>query len=148
MATRSAYQTALAQFNQAADVLDLDQGMRRVLSTPKRELIVNFPVRMDDGSIEQFTGYRIHHNVTRGPSKGGIRFAPDVDQDEVRALAMWMTWKAALVNIPYGGAKGGVACDPKQLSDTELERLSRRYATEISILMVENMVVVPFGEHI
>ena len=135
MSELSAYDVALAQFDRAADILDLSEGMRRVLSNPKRELIVNFPVRMDDGSIEQFTGYRIHHNVTRGPSKGGIRFAPDVDHDEVRALAMWMTWKAALVNIPYGGAKGGVACDPKSLSDAELERLSRRYATEISILM-------------
>src|SRR5262249_47204178 len=99
---------------------------------PKRELTVNFPVRMDDGHVEMFTGYRVQHNITRGPAKGGIRFDANVSLDEVRALAMWMTWKCAVVNIPFGGAKGGVIVDPRQLSRGELERLTRRYATEIA----------------
>jgi len=105
------------------------------LRIPKRELHVNFPVRMDDGEIRMFSGYRVHHNTVLGPSKGGIRYAPRVDIDEVRALAMWMTWKCALVNLPYGGAKGGVVCDPYELSTTELERLTRRYASEISLFI-------------
>src|SRR3989440_1278424 len=109
--------------------------MRAILRKPKRELIVNFPVRMDNGDVEMFTGYRVQHNINRGPAKGGIRFSPEVALDEVRALAMWMTWKCAVVGIPFGGAKGGVLCDPHKLSRTELERLSRRYATEISILI-------------
>src|SRR6266699_3889671 len=109
--------------------------MRAILRKPKRELIVNFPVRMDNGDVEMFTGYRVQHNINRGPAKGGIRFSPEVSQDEVRALAMWMTWKCAVVNIPFGGAKGGVICDPHKLSSAELERLARRYATEISILI-------------
>src|SRR6185295_12944554 len=96
---------------------------------------VNFPVKMDDGRIEVFTGFRVQHNITRGPAKGGIRYHPSVALDEVRALAMWMTWKCATVNIPYGGAKGGVILDPKRLSQSELERLTRRYATEVSILI-------------
>ena len=112
---------ALDQFDRTAEILHLDEDMRKVLRVPKRELTVNFPVRMDTGSLEMFSGYRVQHNVNRGPAKGGIRFAPDVDIEEVRALAMWMTWKCALVGIPYGGAKGGVACNPKQLSRTELE---------------------------
>lgn len=127
--------TALAQFNAAADRLGLDAGLRQVLSTCKRELAVNFPVQMDDGSIRVFTGYRIQHNLARGPAKGGVRYHPSVSLDEVRALAMWMTWKAAVVNLPYGGAKGGVIVDPKSLSATELENLTRRYATEISIVI-------------
>ncbi len=110
-------------------------AMRAILRKPKRELIVNFPVRMDDGDVEMFTGYRVQHNINRGPAKGGIRFSPEVSLDEVRALAMWMTWKCAVVGIPFGGAKGGVICDPHKLSRAELERLSRRYATEISILI-------------
>jgi glutamate dehydrogenase (NAD(P)+) len=126
---------AQRQFDIAADALDLNQGMRAVLRVPKRELTVNFPVKLDDGSIEVFTGYRVHHNAARGPTKGGIRYHPDTNLDEVRALAMWMTWKCAVVNIPYGGAKGGVICDPKQLSLAELERLTRRYTTEIAILL-------------
>jgi glutamate dehydrogenase (NAD(P)+) len=126
---------AQQQFDIAADALDLNQGMRAVLRVPKRELTVNFPVKLDDGSIEVFTGYRVHHNAARGPTKGGIRYHPDTNLDEVRALAMWMTWKCAVVNIPYGGAKGGVICDPKQLSLAELERLTRRYTTEIAILL-------------
>jgi glutamate dehydrogenase (NAD(P)+) len=123
------------QFDIAADALDLGSGVRAVLRVPKRELIVNFPVTLDDGSVKVFTGYRVHHNAARGPTKGGIRYHPDTNLDEVRALAMWMTWKCAVVNIPYGGAKGGVICDPKQLSLAELERLTRRYTTEISILL-------------
>ena len=132
------YQMAVAQFDEAADRLGLSQAMRAILRKPKRELIVNFPVRMDDGDVEMFTGYRVQHNINRGPAKGGIRFSPEVSLDEVRALAMWMTWKCAVVGIPFGGAKGGVICDPHKLSRGELERLSRRYATEISILMGPN----------
>jgi len=129
------YDIAVAQFDEAADRLGLSQAMRAILRKPKRELIVNFPVRMDNGDVEMFTGYRVQHNINRGPAKGGIRFSPEVSLDEVRALAMWMTWKCAVVGIPFGGAKGGVICDPHKLSRTELERLTRRYATEISVLM-------------
>jgi glutamate dehydrogenase (NAD(P)+) len=129
------YDMAIAQFDEAADRLGLSQAMRAILRKPKRELIVNFPVRMDNGDVEMFTGYRVQHNINRGPAKGGIRFSPEVSLDEVRALAMWMTWKCAVVGIPFGGAKGGVICDPHKLSRSELERLSRRYATEISILI-------------
>ncbi len=129
------YDIAVAQFDEAADRLGLSQAMRAILRKPKRELIVNFPVRMDNGDVEMYTGYRVQHNINRGPAKGGIRFSPEVSLDEVRALAMWMTWKCAVVGIPFGGAKGGVICDPHKLSRTELERLTRRYATEISVLM-------------
>jgi glutamate dehydrogenase (NAD(P)+) len=126
---------AQAQFDHAADRLDLDDGMRRVLRVPQRELTVNFPVTMDDGHVEVFTGYRVQHNVSRGPAKGGIRYHQDVTLDEVRALAMWMTWKCAVVNIPYGGGKGGVIVDPKRLSRREVEGLTRRFTTEISPLI-------------
>ncbi len=129
------YDIAVAQFDEAAEYLGLSQAQRAILRKPKRELVVNFPVRMDNGDIEMFTGYRVQHNITRGPAKGGIRFSPHVSLDEVRALAMWMTWKCAVTNIPFGGAKGGVICDPLKMSRSELERLSRRYATEISILI-------------
>ncbi len=129
------WEIALAQFHRAADHMGLEDGLRAILSQPKRELIVHFPVKMDDGSIRVFTGYRVHHNTARGPCKGGIRYSPRVTLDEVRALAMWMTWKCAVVKLPFGGAKGGVVCDPKQLSTGELERLTRRYTTEISILI-------------
>ncbi len=132
------YQVAVAQFDEAADRLGLSQSMRAVLRKPKRELIVNFPVRMDNGDVQMFTGYRVQHNITRGPAKGGIRFSPQVSLDEVRALAMWMTWKCAVVSIPFGGAKGGVICEPRKLSRNELERLTRRYATEISMLLGPN----------
>ena len=132
------YAMAVAQFDEAAERLGLSQAMRAILRMPKRELIVNFPVRMDNGDVEMFTGYRVQHNINRGPAKGGIRFSPEVSLDEVRALAMWMTWKCAVVGIPFGGAKGGVICDPHKLSRAELERLSRRYATEISILIGPN----------
>ncbi|HYN64956.1 MAG TPA: Glu/Leu/Phe/Val dehydrogenase dimerization domain-containing protein, partial [Candidatus Limnocylindrales bacterium] len=110
---------AQSQFDHAADQLDLDPGLRKVLRVPKRELTVNFPVTMDDGHVEVFTGYRVQHNLSRGPAKGGIRYHQDVTLDEVRALAMWMTWKCAVVNIPYGGGKGGVIVDPKKLSIKE-----------------------------
>lgn len=126
---------ARAQLEAASERLNLDGGLRRVLATCKRELVTNFPVQMDDGSVRVFTGYRVQHNVARGPAKGGIRYHPAVSLDEVRALAMWMTWKSAVVNLPYGGAKGGVIVDPKALSIKELENLTRRYATEISILI-------------
>ena len=126
---------AQSQFDHAADKLDLDDGMRRVLRVPQRELTVNFPVTMDDGRVEVFTGHRVQHNVSRGPGKGGIRYHQDVTLDEVRALAMWMTWKCAVVNIPYGGAKGGVIVDPKKLSIREVEGLTRRFTTELSPLI-------------
>jgi glutamate dehydrogenase (NAD(P)+) len=126
---------AQRQFDIAADALELAPGMREVLRVPQRELTVNFPVKLDDGSIRVFNGYRVHHNASRGPTKGGIRYHPATSLDEVRALAMWMTWKCAVVNIPYGGAKGGVVCDPKQLSPAELERMTRRYTSEIAILI-------------
>ena len=126
---------AQQQFDNAAAILELDPGLRKVLRVPKRELAVNFPVKMDDGTVEVFTGYRVQHSVVRGPAKGGIRFHPGVTLDEVRALAMWMTWKCALAGLPYGGAKGGVIVDPKRLSKAELERLTRRYASEIIVLI-------------
>lgn len=132
------YEVAVSQFDEAAERLGLSQSMRAILRKPKRELIVNFPVRMDNGDVEMFTGYRVQHNINRGPAKGGIRYGAEVSLDEVRALAMWMTWKCAVVNIPFGGAKGGVLCEPHTLSRTELERLTRRYATEISVLIGPN----------
>ncbi|HEX2922523.1 MAG TPA: Glu/Leu/Phe/Val dehydrogenase [Chloroflexota bacterium] len=135
LAEPTAYEMALQQFNTAADKLNLEPGRREILSVCKRELTVHFPVRMDDGSVRVFTGYRVEHNFSRGPVKGGIRYHPQVDLEEVKALAMWMTWKCAVVGIPYGGAKGGVICDPKSMSLAELERLTRRYTTEISILI-------------
>ena len=122
---------AEARFRIAADKLGLDEGIRKILGNPTRELTVNIPVQLDDGRVEMFTGYRVQHSVARGPGKGGIRYAPDVNLDEVRALASWMTWKCAVVNIPFGGAKGGVICNPALLSDGELERLTRRYTAEI-----------------
>jgi len=130
-----AWEMSLRQFNAAADFLPLKRGIREFLAYPKRELTVNFPVKMDDGSVRIFTGYRVHHSTVLGPTKGGIRYHPDVTLNEVRALAMWMSWKCAVVGLPYGVAKGGVIVDPKQLSRDELEHLTRRYATEISILM-------------
>jgi glutamate dehydrogenase (NAD(P)+) len=129
------YEFALKQFGRAADKLGLDAGIRDVLSRPKRQLIVSIPVRMDDGSIRVFQGYRVQHSIARGPSKGGIRYHPGVTLDEVKALAMWMTWKCAVVSIPFGGAKGGITVDPKQLSAAENERMTRRYTSEISILL-------------
>jgi glutamate dehydrogenase (NAD(P)+) len=119
------------RFDVAADQLGLDPGLRDVLRTPDREMTVAIPVQMDDGRLRIFTGYRVQHNFSRGPCKGGIRFAPDVNLDEVRALAAWMTWKCSVVDVPFGGGKGGVICDPRELSQTELERITRRYTTGI-----------------
>ena len=129
------WKIAQQQFDIAAEVLGLDPNMRRVLRECKRELTVTFPVLMDDRTIQMYTGYRVHRNVDRGPAKGGIRYHPGVTVDEVKALAMWMTWKCAVVGIPYGGAKGGVIVDPKKLSRLELENLTRRFTSEISILI-------------
>jgi glutamate dehydrogenase (NAD(P)+) len=126
---------AQQQFDMVAERLRLDDGMRQILRVPTRELTTAFPVLMDDGSTRVFTGYRVQHNLARGPAKGGIRYSPFVTRNEVRALAMLMTWKCAVVNLPFGGAKGGVCCNTKELSRQELERLTRRYATEISILI-------------
>ncbi len=138
------FQVAVAQFDAAAERLNLTQELRAILRAPKRELTVNFPVRMDDGRVEMFTGYRVQHNINRGPAKGGIRYDANVSLDEVRALAMWMTWKCAVVNIPFGGAKGGVIVDPRTLSRAELERLTRRYATEIAgVIGPESDIPVP-----
>jgi glutamate dehydrogenase (NAD(P)+) len=127
----SAYAVAQAQLDHVADFMDLDENMRIYLRSCQRELIVHFPVQMDNGHVRMFTGYRVHHNTVKGPSKGGIRYHPDVTLDECRALALWMTWKCALMNLPYGGAKGGVVVDPQSLSLRELEKMTRRYATEI-----------------
>ena len=127
----SPYASALEQLNAAADILGLDDGMRETLRRPRREFSVHFPVEMDDGSVRTFSGYRVQHNDARGPYKGGIRYATGVSLDEVRALAMWMTWKCAIVNVPFGGAKGGVLVDPDGLSDCELENLSRRFISEL-----------------
>ncbi|MGP8245448.1 MAG: Glu/Leu/Phe/Val family dehydrogenase [Bryobacteraceae bacterium] len=128
---RNPWLAAAARFDEAAMRLKLDEGMCKVLRTTAKEITVHIPVQLDDGRLEVFTGYRVQHSIARGPGKGGIRFAPDVTLDEVRALASWMTWKCAVVNIPFGGAKGGVICDPNLLSDTELEKLTRRYTAEI-----------------
>ncbi len=125
------FESMMSRFDHAAKLLQLDPDLYRVLRVPNREITVYIPVHMDDGHIEVFTGYRVQHNFARGPAKGGIRYAPDVTIDEVRALAAWMTWKCAVVNIPFGGAKGGVICDPHQMSQTELERMTRRYTAEL-----------------
>ncbi len=119
------------QFDIAAEFLKLDLGLRQVLRTPKRVLEVSVPTKMDNGQLKVFTGYRVQHNIARGPAKGGIRYHPNVTVDEVKALAAWMTWKTATVNIPYGGGKGGVICDPKRMSKSELERMTRRFTSEI-----------------
>ena len=128
---KNPWEAQAARFDYAAKKLNLDQGIWKILRYPTREIIVHIPVAMDDGSIEVFTGYRVQHSQARGPAKGGIRYAPDVSLDEVRALASWMTWKCAVVNIPFGGAKGGVICDPRHMSQGELERMTRRYTAEL-----------------
>jgi glutamate dehydrogenase (NAD(P)+) len=125
------YRIAQIQFDIAAEYLKLDPGLRQILRTPKRVLEVSVPTKMDNGQIKVFTGFRVQHNIARGPAKGGIRYHPGVTLDEVKALATWMTWKTATVNIPFGGGKGGVICDPKRMSKSELERMTRRYASEI-----------------
>lgn len=129
------YKTALEKFKKAANIVNLEDGIRKMLEHPKRQLIVEFPVKMDDGSIEVFTGYRIQHNIALGPAKGGVRYHPNVSLNEVKSLAFWMTFKCAVMSLPFGGAKGGVAIDPKKYSMGELERISRRYFSEISIIV-------------
>lgn len=133
--TLNPFEMALKNFEIAADTLDLDKNIRERIRLPERELTVNFPVKMRDGSIKVFTGYRVQHNTARGPAKGGIRYHPNVTLDEVRALASWMTWKCAVMGIPFGGGKGGVTCNPKEMNQEELENLTRRYTTEISIII-------------
>ncbi len=129
------FEMAQRQFDAAADKLGLDDGLRHVMRTPKRQLTVSVPTLMDDGSVRVFEGYRVQHSVARGPAKGGIRYHPRLTLDGTKALAAWMTWKCATVDVPYGGAKGGVVCDPKKMSRGELERMTRRYASEISVLI-------------
>jgi glutamate dehydrogenase (NAD(P)+) len=133
------YQTALSQFERAVNYLNLPYGLVEFMKWPRRELTVNFPVRLDNGDVQVFTGFRVHHNTVLGPSKGGVRYSTHVNLDEVRALAMWMTWKCALVNIPYGGAKGGVIVDPKAHSQAELASLTRRFTSEIILLIGPNI---------
>src|SRR5690242_10076216 len=125
------FESMMSRFDRAAQLLNLDPDLYTVLRVPNRELKVYIPTRMDSGRIQVFEGYRVQHNFARGPAKGGIRYAPDVSLDEVRALAAWMTWKCAVVNVPFGGAKGGIICDPQQMSSGELERMTRRYAAEL-----------------
>src|SRR5215471_2643118 len=129
------FEIAKQQFDRAADYLELEESMRSVLRNAKRQLTVSIPVRMDGGETKVFEGYRVQHNIARGPAKGGIRYHPQVTLDEVKALASWMTWKCAVVNIPFGGGKGGVICDPKKMSQDELERMTRRFTSEISIII-------------
>jgi glutamate dehydrogenase (NAD(P)+) len=132
---RSALSIAQRQFDATADAIGLDDSLRAMLREVKRELVVHFPVEMDDGSFRVFTGFRVQHNIARGPAKGGLRFHPSMTLDDARALAMYMTWKTAVADVPFGGAKGGVVCDPHELSLTELERLTRRFTTEISLIV-------------
>ncbi len=127
----SIFDNVLAQIDAAASLLKIDPAMVEIMKQPRRSVIVKLPIQMDDGSFRVFTGYRVQHSIVRGPGKGGIRFHPNVTLDEVQALASWMTWKCAVVNIPFGGAKGGITCDPKKLSKGELERLTRRYTADL-----------------
>ena len=129
--TENAYELALENFDTAADAMGLDNDVRKMIKYPERVLTVSVPVRMDDGHIHRFEAYRVQHSTARGPAKGGIRYHPQVTLDEVKALATWMTWKCAVVNIPFGGGKGGVTCDPKHMSQHELERMTRRYTSAI-----------------
>ena len=125
------FRIAQMQFDMAAEFLKLDPGLRQILRTPRRVMEVSIPVKLDNGQVKVFTGFRVQHNIARGPAKGGVRFHPNLTLDEVKALASWMTWKTATVNIPYGGAKGGIICDPKRMSRGELERMTRRFTAEI-----------------
>ncbi|MFQ5663188.1 MAG: Glu/Leu/Phe/Val dehydrogenase [Terriglobia bacterium] len=129
--TLNPYAISLLQFDQAAERLKLDSGLAQVLRRPKRQMVVSVPTKMDDGSLQVFEGYRVQHNIARGPAKGGIRYHPNVTLDEVKALAAWMAWKTAVVNIPFGGGKGGVVCNPRRMSASELERMTRRFVSEI-----------------
>jgi glutamate dehydrogenase/leucine dehydrogenase len=135
---KNAYESAIENFDIAADALELEGDIRQMIKYPERELIVSLPVRMDDGRVHHFEGFRVQHNTARGPAKGGIRYHPNVSLDEVKALATWMTWKCAVVNIPYGGGKGGVTCNPKEMSLGEIEHLTRRYASAILPLIGPN----------
>src|SRR6476646_11693051 len=138
------WESQAARFDLAAHKLNLDEGLWKVLRYPTREIILHIPVQMDDGHLEVFTGFRVQHSIARGPCKGGLRYAPDVTLDEMRALASWMTWKASVLNLPIGGAKGGVICDPNKLSTRELEHLTRRYTAELAgVLGPEKDVVAP-----
>src|SRR5262249_46426189 len=128
--TLNPFQIAIEQFDRAAARLKLEPDFAEILRRPKRQMTVSIPIRMDDGRVKVFEGFRVQHNIARGPAKGGIRYHPNVTLDEVKALAMWMTWKCGAVNIPYGGAKGGIVCDPKSMSAGERERLTRRYTHE------------------
>lgn len=134
----SVFSMAVRQLDIVADLIGLDDGLRRVLSNCEREFTTNFPVRMDDGTVKTFSAYRVHHNTTMGPAKGGLRYHPDVHLDETKALAMWMTWKCAIANIPYGGGKGGVTCNPNELSSIEMERITRRLASEMAPILGDN----------
>ena len=136
------YQTALKQYDRAVSFLDIPDGLKEFMKWPRRELTVNFPVALDNGDVQVFTGFRIHHNTVLGPSKGGMRYSLHVNRDEVRALAMWMSWKCALVNLPYGGAKGGVIVDPRTMSENELSRLTRRFTSEI-LLFIGPKIDIP-----
>jgi glutamate dehydrogenase (NAD(P)+) len=127
----SALENAMRQFDEAAAKLNIDQAMLDILKLPRKAIIVTLPILMDNGKFKVFTGYRVQHSIVRGPAKGGIRYHPNVNLDEVSALAAWMTWKCAVVNIPFGGAKGGIACDPTKMSSNELERLTRRYTADL-----------------
>ena len=129
------WRTAQSQFDEAAEIIKLEPWLREVLREVQREFTCHFPVKLDDGHTRIFTGYRVQHNINRGPAKGGIRYHPDVSLNEIKALAMWMTWKCAVVSIPFGGAKGGIIVNPRELSLNELEHMTRRFATEISILI-------------
>ncbi len=140
-AQNNPFEIAKKQIDIVAKVINLNDGIREILKSPKRELTVNFPVRMDNGEYKVFTGYRVQYNMARGPCKGGIRYHPQVSLDEVRALAAWMTWKCSVMNLPYGGAKGGVICNPKEMSKGTLERLTRRFASEIAPLIGPEMDV-------
>jgi glutamate dehydrogenase (NAD(P)+) len=140
----SLYKQTMARFDRAAELLDIDRGLYKIVQYPMREVTVYLPIQRDDGSIEVFTGYRVQHSIARGPAKGGIRYSPEVNLDEIRALAAWMTIKCAVVNIPFGGAKGGIRCEPKTMSEKELEKLTRRYTAEIlEILGPEKDVPAP-----
>ncbi len=144
MQEKNPWEAQAARFEYAASKLNLDKGLWKILSQPNREIIVHIPVQMDDGRMELFTGYRVQHSTARGPAKGGLRYSPEVNLDEVRALAAWMTWKCAVVDIPFGGAKGGIICDPKKMSQGELERMTRRYMAEmIEFLGPEKDVPAP-----
>ena len=130
--TINPFEVALKQLEDSAKLINLDEGIHKILAHPKRVLTVSIPVKMDNNKIQVFTGFRSQHNDARGPFKGGIRYHPQVSIEEVKALSMWMTWKCAIANIPYGGGKGGIICNPKEMSDGELERMTRRYAYSIS----------------